>query len=346
MLGEASHGDGQTFVTKTALIERLVDDCKFSAVFFESGVYDFLDPSQAGSAVTPKRVADAIGEVWATFAELQPLIAYLVERAAAGRLVLGGLDDQIGKTAYYAQRELPAALTSHLDGEAQARCRAELARYTTYEYDDASPFSPEVRDRLLACLTDIQAALSRRGSAAASAAEHAAMAASLGRFIERSFAEGGAGFDARDRSMFLNLQWLSSRLPPQSKVIVWCHNVHAAKDLSGVSGRGAMVPLGAHVHRAFGERAAAVGFSAYSGGYARVRKPVTELPIAPADSLEGRAFAPPGGDLRYLDREQLARFGAISARLMNYKFATASWSQVFDGLVVFRREQPPSSAKP
>jgi erythromycin esterase-like protein len=346
LLGEASHGDGQTFATKSALIERLIDECKFSAVFFESGLYDFLDLSRAGGTVTPARLGGAIGAMWSSAKELEPLIASLARRAAAGQLALGGLDDQISSTALYAQRELPVVLALYLEGEARPRCQAELARYTAWEFDEATPYSPVIRDRLLACLTDIGVAISRRGSAPG-AAEHVAMVAALARLLERSFTEdAGAAFDARDRSMFLSFQWLASRLPPRSKIIVWCATIHAAKDLSGLPRIGARVPLGAHVHRAYGDRAAAIGFSAHAGGYARIRKPPTELPIAPADSLEGQVFAQPGEDLRYVDREQLARLGTITARPVEYAFTAASWSQVLDGLVVFRRERPPQFATP
>ncbi len=43
LLGEdANHGSGKTMEVKIALIRRLIEECKFSAVFFESPVYEFL----------------------------------------------------------------------------------------------------------------------------------------------------------------------------------------------------------------------------------------------------------------------------------------------------------------
>jgi erythromycin esterase-like protein len=43
MLGEASHGDGATFAFKAALIRRLVTECGYTAVLFESSHYDFVE---------------------------------------------------------------------------------------------------------------------------------------------------------------------------------------------------------------------------------------------------------------------------------------------------------------
>src|SRR5690606_35852438 len=57
LLGEDSHhGSGGTMEVKTTIVRRLVDECGFSGVLFESQVYDFLDLERAfarGDA-TPK----------------------------------------------------------------------------------------------------------------------------------------------------------------------------------------------------------------------------------------------------------------------------------------------------
>src|SRR6516162_8365668 len=98
LLGEASHGDGATETFKVALIQRLVRSCHFNAVFFEASHYDFLEISRRlreGETVTPGTVSSAVGWMWNHDAEFAPLIPFLHAEATAGRITLGGLDDQL-----------------------------------------------------------------------------------------------------------------------------------------------------------------------------------------------------------------------------------------------------------
>jgi erythromycin esterase-like protein len=331
LLGEASHGDARTFEVKTELIKRLVDECRFSAVLFEAASYDFiaLERALAARRATPAQLANAVGAKWSAARETEPVLGFLWDRVSAGKLRVGGLDDQISSTALFAQRELPGELAATL-GATRAACEAELGRFTRWEYDVAAPYDAAARDRLLACLAEIRPRA--RG-------ETAEMAAALTRFVERSPDADPAGFTARDRSMFDALRWYIARLPAGAKLIVWCHTIHAAK--SGKVAPGGVTPLGSHVHAALGDRAAAIGFSALGGSYGRPRK-ATPIEPAPAGSLEAHAFAgAAAGDLRYLDRAQLAGLGAVPARPINYQYQTADWSTIVDGMIVIREERQP-----
>ncbi len=141
--------------------------------------------------------------------------------------------------------------------------------------------------------------------------------------------------------MYLNFRWLMSRLPPRSKVIVWTATVHAAKQLSSVPGLASTIPLGFYIHRAFGSRAFALGFSAYSGSYARTGQPVRQLSPAPDSSLEARSFAGRTEEMVFLSGSDLRTLGPIPARPLGTSFTTARWDLVLDGLVILRREQAP-----
>jgi len=48
-----------------------------------------------------------------------------------------------------------------------------------------------------------------------------------------------------------------------------------------------------------------------------------------------------GGAVRYADRALVRNLGIIAARPFAPDFKNANWSDVFDGLVVFREERPP-----
>ena len=70
LLGEPStHAFGSTMAFKAALVRRLIDECHFDALFFESGTYDFVEIARrlkSGETVTDSMVAAAIGGIYIT----------------------------------------------------------------------------------------------------------------------------------------------------------------------------------------------------------------------------------------------------------------------------------------
>jgi len=349
-LGEAPmHGFGKTLELKVELVRRLVDECHYNALFVESGAYDFLHIQKAlksGHVVTQPMIAAAIGGLWAN-REVEPLIPFLLEKAQRGALVLGGLDDQLGRGTY-AQREMPADLVEHLQGPDKTQCLATLQKHLLWQYTSDEPYGPRDKALILGCLDRIHAKLSLPRDSA-SGEYDLAMIANFKRTLARDFSEGGLTgidldtqtFNDRDRSMYTNFRWLMSRLPADNKVIVWTATIHAAKSLSGVPGRQRFVPLGSYIHREFNDQAYTLGISAYSGAYAMGRQPARPLPPAPDKSLESRAFENGGSDAHYFNPSDLRKLGSIPARPLGPDFAIANWADVLDGLVVFHEERPP-----
>jgi len=341
LLGEAEHGDGRTWELKTRLVRELVQSCGFDSVFIESGIYELvaLDHAYARGTATSQDLANAIGAVWSEARETQTWIAELHRAAEAGTVEVRGIDDQIHSTAFYAQRELPAMLAAQLPEPRRAECAATLTRHTTWGYDESSPYTAESNEAILACLKAVQDALASKAGSE-QAAEQLAMAKSLHRWVSRDFGLSGlAGFAARDSSMFENFQWHRERLAPKAKTIVWCSTVHAAKTLDGIEKYRGVEPLGQLIHEHYGERAAAIGFSAQSGATQPRGRPGRTLDIAPPESLEGQALGPER-ELRYLNAEELAGLGTIAARPIGHEPYRAEWDGILDGLVVLRREEP------
>jgi erythromycin esterase-like protein len=350
LLGEPPmHGFGNTLEFKVEVARRLVDECHYNAFFIESGAYDFLNIQRAlksGQTVTVPMIAAAIGGLWAT-REVEPLIPFLLEKARGGVLVLGGLDDQLGRGTY-AQRQMPADLVEYLQGDDKVQCLAILQKHTLWQYSSDAPYSPKDKALILGCLDKIEPNLSLPRDGDAREYE-LAMIGNLKRSFARDFKHDAPfgvdpntqDFNDRDHSMYMNFRWLMSRLPPDSKVIVWTATSHAAKDLSGVPGQEKWVPLGSYIRREFKGQAFVLGVSAYSGTYGMARQPVRPLAAAPANSLEGQAFVNGDSDTRYLDASQIRTFGSILARPLGPDFKTANWGDVLDGLVIFREERPP-----
>ncbi len=335
LLGEdAGHGGGRTLEVKTEILKRLTARCGFGAVLFESQFYDLLDHARAIDAgtATERELRDAIGPLWSRAEQARPLFAFLHRESLAGRLRVGGIDPQVGGvTGRYARDALGAALASVLDPARRAACRETFDRHNGWRYDDAHPLDAAEQARLRDCSDAVRAAVP--------ASDHAlaAMSAAYARYLDMAATGDG---DQRDLGMFELLQWHRARWPRGTKLVVWCATVHAAKRLDGIAPP--MRPLGAHVHAAFGDRAAVVGFTALAGAFGNPGAAGSPNPLPPADaaSLEARTLAD-GAGLRYLDRRALRRLGTIAARPINYRRVHAApWAEVLDGLIVLREERP------
>jgi erythromycin esterase-like protein len=282
---------------------------------------------------------------------MEPLIPFLTEKAQRGQLVLGGLDDQLGRGTYAVQRMAPDLVAS-LGAEGRARCLGILQRHLQWQYTSAAPYGPNDKTLILGCLDEIGRTFAASRDSAAHEYERA-MIQNLARNVGRDLRETTPGvdpetrnFNERDQSMYANFQWFMSRLPARSKVIVWTATVHAAKTTRGVPGQEQRVPLGSYIQRDFKNDAFVLGFSAYAGTYALGRQPARALPGAPANSLESRLFEHGETEPRYLDRGQLQAFGTIAARPLGVDFKAVNWSDVLDGIVVFREERPPHPSAP
>ena len=357
LLGESpTHGFGKTLQFKVEVTRQLIDRCHFNAFFIESGVYDFLNIEKklkTGQEVTESMVAAAIGGIWAN-REVQTMIPFLLERAKQGRVVLAGLDDQLG-AGTYAQLGMPFDLVSYLDDSRKRDCLSILERHMLWQYGKDSPYSPKDKAAIVSCIDNIETKASKFQSNAFPFRDYdIAMMESLRRVFARDFRDdvrpginsNAQDFNDRDRSMYLNFQWLMSQLPVHSKVIVWAANNHVAKNLSRVPGQEAMVSLGSFIRREYKGRAFALGFSAYAGSYRTTRQPVRQLSVAPGDSLEAESFNGSDSALRFLNLTQLRKHGAVLARPTSTDFKTAKWSEVLDGLVIFREERPPELVQP
>ena len=348
LLGENGfHGDGKTLSFKAALVRRLVAHCGFKAVFFESSHYDFLAVQRAvrrGEPVTEEMISSAIGGIWNQDRELGPLVPFLAREAKARRLILGGLDDQLGSAgAFYSLDAMPGELAAFLPAPRREPCRAAFRQRLRYDYSEASPHDEASLGRLRTCLDEMRTALASPAADRVTRDEYREMLVSAGRAIERDFFEPKAMIAGRDRSMYLNFRWLAERLPRGSKVIVWAANAHVARDAALAADFTAGANLGAFLHREYGRRAFMLGFSAAGGAFGRSKASVTPIPAAAADSVEGMLAATTRAEAVYAGPERLAALGERPGSLFDHRRpAVARWAGLFDGIVSFRTERPPT----
>ncbi len=344
-LGEdAGHGSARAIETRALLVRRLVAECGFAAVAFESQIYDFvaLEEAQAAGVLTREAVADAIGGLWSTMAEADELVDFLTTEASAGRIRLLGLDPQIGgATQGYTQKRLPDRLVQPLQPVRRQQCGEVLTRLTGWRYDAQHPYDDAARRELRACAEEIMLALGSDGEAKDD----------VGRVLARNFStqlammEGQGGdfarmLDRRGHTMATNLRWHRERLGADVRIIVWSATVHTARRLvAQVEGEQRMGDI---MHGDLGEAYAVIGFTAAAGSHARAG--MAAQPIVPAapGSLEYNVLGANGADLRYADHATLKALGRVPGHAFSYgQLDTVDWSQLLDGLVVFAEERPP-----
>lgn len=319
LLGELpSHGEAHAFDAKERIADALVARCGFSALLFEAGVYDFVGLARAveARAATPDQLDGAIGRFWLT-RELAPWRARLFEAARRQRLVIGGLDDQVSITARY-KATLPPLIAANAPQATGTSCAQAVSMHVNWTYDAKTPFDQQEQLRLRDC------------SHAAAGAAHAnraldpadrVMLESFARYADRQ--RSSAAMD-RDESMYRNLLWYVEQLPADSRVVVWTATVHAARQRRDL----AEIPLWARIVERWGDRAGAVGFTAYSGQSSRAGRPASPIPDAPPGSLEDIATETSA----WLDSNRLKKVGPVASRLLG-RFVTATWSDYFDGVV-------------
>lgn len=346
LLGENGfHGEGKSVAFRALLIRRLVTRCGYRAVFFEGSHYDFLSVGRAVRGrrpVTEAMVLSSIGGKWNKDEELAPLAAFLTAEARARRVTLGGLDDQLGGIGeFYSLYAMPPELAQPLPSGRREACAAALGQRMRWEYSEGARHDAVSVSRLQACLTEMRAAVSASPADATLRAERLEMLASAERALSRDFLPVQANIAGRDRSMYLNFRWLAARLPRDTKIIVWAANQHVAKDAALDPEFPPGGNLGAYIHRQYGARAFAVGFTSASGSFRWTRGVTKAIPVAVPGALEASLIAG-AGEAAYAGPARLRALGTRPGSLFNLqKPLSADWTQLFDGVVVFRAERPP-----
>ena len=364
LLGELpEHGEARGFGVKARIVERLVASCGFRAVLFEAGSYDFFglerviatpSPASAGTDRADSLelgLARAIGGLWWT-RELAGWRRWLVHEAVAGRVAIGGLDDQPSATAAYARATLPGLVGAAAPPARAAECQEAVARHLGWGYTATLPYDSTERARLADC-AQLAATRPVARTSTASPAERRTpddvMLDNLASYFarERGTAERGAATTPdRDLVMARNVAWWSERLPRDAKIVVWTATTHAARAPGAQPALPLGVrPLGARLAERWGDQLAVIGFTALQGQWSRAGRPSQPLAPLEPNALEARALtggaAGDSAGWAYLDRATLRSFGSVPSRLFG-KVTTTDWSTAFDGVLVIRDEAPPT----
>ncbi|SDQ54235.1 Erythromycin esterase homolog [Pseudoxanthomonas sp. CF385] len=335
LLGEDSgHGAGRTVALKGRITRALVERCGFSAVYFESPVYEFLhlEEQLAARDAGPGLLADAVGALWAGTAEFQPTLDWLWQDVVAGRLHVQGLDVQVGGiTQTYSAQALPARLARHA-GRSRTMCERRIARFTRWEFDATHPFDDAFRTQVRACLATIQTRLASDHDTVSSKAT-ARMTWALMRALDVGSHDG---FNLREDAMARNVAWHQARVPAP-RIVIWTATRHALKGV--LADKPERIPLGMRLVPGFGPDLASIGFTSASGHHGRPGQGSLALNTPTLGTLEAAPHA--SRSSVFLDVAQLHRLGTRESRVVGYaRPLTADWSTLLDGIWILPLETP------
>ncbi len=327
-----SHGEAKTFETKAEIVKKLVQECGFNKIHFEAPIYEFIELQQLlkNNRSKVKNLDDALGGFWVP-KELDGWRGWLFDQAKAGHVIVTGLDDQISASSHQTRIKLPSIFKKHLSKKEYEHCQTILKRDLFWLYDDKHPYSSAAQQDLLQCIQKVKSLVIQNKIPETKMSTQNVILKNLENLYLRT--SGSDLMKSRDHSMYENFKWHTKK---QDKHIIWTATVHAAKKPF----KEGHTPLGTYLNNDYNKQLAVIGFTAYSGMSSMAGNKPQPLKPAPTGSLEATILQT-SDDIMYLNRDALKEKKLSSSRLHG-SFSQENWHQLYDGVVIFRKELAPT----